>query len=194
MHGGEGLPGGPMGDTMGDRHELEEYQDEAYFDPRQGPRAFDSKLLREAVTILPARKPLVLSRHDSVTEAVRAMKSERRGVVLVTEDGGPATPVVGIFSERDVLLRIVDGGRNPAVLPLADVMTPDPECLHDDQTIAEVLNLMSVGGFRHVPVVDDGGRPVFVVSVKDVVQFMVEAFPREVLNLGGGHQRQREGG
>jgi CBS domain-containing protein len=183
-----------MGDTMGDRHELEEYQDEAYFDPRQGPRAFDSKLLREPVTILPARKPLVLSRHDSVTEAVRAMKSERRGVILVTEDGGPATPVVGIFSERDVLLRIVDGGRNPAVLPLADVMTPDPECLHDDQTIAEVLNLMSVGGFRHVPVVDDGGRPVFVVSVKDVVQFMVEAFPREVLNLGGGHQRQREGG
>jgi len=182
-----------VGDS-GDRQDLEEYQDEAYFDSAEGPRPFDSRLLRAPVTILKARKPLVLSRHDSVTEAVRLMKSERRGIVLVTEDGGPATPVVGIFSERDVLLRIVDGGRNPAVLPLADVMTPEPECLNEDQRLAEALNMMSVGGFRHVPVVTAQGIPVFVLSVRDVVQFLVDAFPREVMNLGGDRHRQREGG
>jgi CBS domain-containing protein len=53
---------------------------------------------------------------------------------------------------------------------------------------------MSVGGFRHVPVVDAEGRPVFILSVRDVVQFLVEAFPREILNLGGNIHREREGG
>lgn len=180
--------------TTRDRRELEEYRDEAYFEGPGGPRVFDSRLLRESVTMLPARKPLIFSRHHSVTEAVRAMQGEHRGVVIVTEDGSATTPILGIFTERDVLFRIVDGGRNPAVLPLSAVMTPDPECLLDTQTIAEALNLMSVGGFRHVPVVHDRGLPVFVLSVRDVVQFLVESFPREILNLGAGHQRQREGG
>ncbi|TMA30596.1 MAG: CBS domain-containing protein, partial [Deltaproteobacteria bacterium] len=49
--------------------------------------------------------------------------------------------------------------------------------------VAYVLNKMSVGGFRHVPVIDDEHRPVCVISVNDVVTFLVNAFPREVLNL-----------
>ena len=184
----------PCGD-MGDRREIEEYRDEAYFDSTERTCALDSKVLREPVTILPARKPLVLSRHDSVTEAVRCMKNEGRGVVLVTDDGSPSGPIIGIFTERDVLQRVVDGGRNPAVLPLSDVMTPDPECLSEDQTIAEALNLMSVGGFRHVPVVCAGTRSSFVVSVRDVVQFLVEAFPNEILNIAvSDRTREREGG
>ena len=60
-----------------------------------------------------------------------------------------------------------------------------------------MLNKMSVGGFRHVPVVDDDHRPYGVISVRDVVAFMVDAFPREVLNLpteaGEPKTRSREG-
>jgi CBS domain-containing protein len=171
-------------------------RDEAYFDSqrRAAPRVFDSRLLRESPVVLPTRKPIVLSRHASVTDAMRAMQGEHRGAVLVTRDGTPGTEVTGIFTERDVLFRIVDGGRNPAVLPVGEVMTADPECLSEDQTIAEVLELMSVGGFRHVPVVDVEGRPLHVVSVRDVVQFLVESFPREVLNRGSDRTRAREGG
>ena len=54
--------------------------------------------------------------------------------------------------------------------------------------------MMSVGGFRHVPIVDAEGRPVHVVSVRDVVEFLVEAFPQEVLNRGGDRTSEREGG
>jgi CBS domain-containing protein len=156
-------------------------------------------MLREPVTILRFRKPIVMARHDSVTDAVRAMKGENRGVVLVTEDGTPGTPLVGIFTERDVLLRIVDGGRNPAILPVGEVMTPEPEGLYEDETIAAALHQMSVGGFRHVPVVDRARLPCFVLSVRDVVQFLVEHFPREILNMGPDRHRQhglhqREGG
>ncbi len=174
-----------------------EYQDEAYFDSLKGSskgRGFDTGRLREPCSVLHVRKPIVMGPADSVTDAMRAMKGEHRGAIIVSEDGSPATPVVGIFTERDVLYRIVDGGRNPAVLAIRDVMTPEPECLFENQTVAEVLNEMSVGGFRHVPIVDAERKPAFMISVRDVVQFMVDSFPREIGNLSPDRQRQREGG
>jgi CBS domain-containing protein len=176
-----------------------ERPDEAYYDPERRRRggAFDARLLRQPLSVLPVRKPLVFTAEDTVSTAMRAMQLEHRGVVLVTEDGTPRTRLTGIFTERDVLLRIIDRGRNPASLPLAEVMTPDPEALPAGASVAWVLNKMSVGGFRHVPVVDDRRRPVSVVSVRDVVQFLVDAFPREVLNLppefGGDCFPTREG-
>ncbi len=181
---------------MSDRYsdELEDYKDEAYFDEGGRRGAFDGRLLREPITMLRARKPIVLGTGSTVTDAVRVMQAEHRGAVLVTEDGTAGSRTVGIFTERDVLNRIVDGGKNPAILPLADVMTGDPECLLETQSVAEALQVMSVGGFRHIPVVDGGGKPAFIVSVRDVVQFLVDAFPGEVLNLGGETTRQREGG
>jgi CBS domain-containing protein len=176
------------------REDLEDFKDEAYFDEAGGHHSFDARLLREPVTMLRTRKPVTLAPHDSVTKAVRGMQAEHRGAVIVTEDGSPGTPLIGIFTERDVLFRIVDGGRNPATLEIGDVMTAEPESLLDTQTIAEALQLMSVGGFRHVPVVDSNGRPVFMVSVKDVVQFVVDSFANEILNIGGDSTREREGG
>jgi CBS domain-containing protein len=182
-----------------DLQDMDEYGDEAYFDRRrEGRRVFDSALLREPTRMLRARKPLVFSRHDSATDAMRLMQAEHRGCVLVTQDGTPSSPLAGIFTERDVLFRIVDRGRNPATLPLGDVMTPDPERVGVNQPIGAVLHMMSVGGFRHIPVVEEGDLPVFVVSVTDVVQFLVDAFPREILTLVGvgaepPRQREREG-
>lgn len=172
----------------------ESYDEEA---PRTRQRVFDAKVLHEPVRILPARPPLVFSGSSPVSAAMRAMQRQHRGCVLVTEDGTPATRLAGIFTERDVLFRIIDRGRNPEKLPIAEVMTPDPECLPSEANIAWALNKMSVGGFRHVPVVDTEGRPVFVASVRDVVEFLVQSFPREVLNLptdyGADRTRTREG-
>jgi CBS domain-containing protein len=173
----------------------EEYEDEAYYDePNAAPRVFDSKLLRQPASVLPARKPLVFSPSDSATDAMRAMQNEHRGCVLVTRDGSPAGALAGIFTERDVLFRIVDRGRNPATLPLGEVMTRDPERLRVEQPLAAVLQMMSVGGFRHIPIVDAADTPLFVVSVRDVVQFLVESFPREILTFAGAQtQRERDG-
>jgi CBS domain-containing protein len=179
-------------------HDDDFNDDESYFDRDPGPgRPFDASLLRESVRVLPTRHPMLFSPTHTVHQATRAMQKEHRGCVLITEDGTADTRVVGIFTERDVLLRIVDRGRNPATLPLLEVMTRDPECLPLDASLAWVLNKMSVGGFRHVPVADKQGRPAFVVSVRDVVELLVERFPREVLTLppvyGADVARTREG-
>ncbi len=102
-----------------------------------------------------------------------------------------------VFTERDVLFRIVDQGHNPATLALSQVMTSDPERLPAEASVAWVLNKMAIGGFRHVPVVDEKDHPVLLVSVRDVVAFLVEFFPRAVMNLppdyDASHPRTREG-
>jgi len=159
--------------------------DEAYFDDdRLGRRrSFDTQLLQEPVTVLSTRSPLIFSESAPTSEAMRAMQSEHSGVVLITEDGTAGSPLLGVFTERDILLRVINRGRNPAETPLKEVMSADPEFLQADARVAWVLNMMSVGGFRHVPVVNVRGCPVAVISVRDVVEFLVEAFPNEILNL-----------
>ena len=185
----------PKDRTEGDEHQA----DEAYFDEdnKRGERVFDARLLQESLSVVGARKPVILSAEASVTEAVRAMQREHRGCVLITEDGTANSRLIGIFTERDVLFRIVDRGRNPAILKLGEAMTEDPEALVVDSSVAWILNKMSVGGFRHVPVVDAEGRPVTVVSVRDIVDFLVDHFPYEVQNLptefGADRQKSREG-
>lgn len=182
------------------RHD-DQFLDDPYFEgvePESATRSgFDAQLLRQPLSALPTRHPLIFAATHTVTQAVRAMQKEHRGCVLITDDGSAETRVIGIFTERDVLRRIVDQGRNPATLPLSEVMTRDPECLPNHASLAWVLNKMSVGGFRHVPAVEADGRPTSVVSVRDVVEFLVERFPREVLNLppefGADVSHTREG-
>lgn len=164
----------------------DDLRDEAYFEgERRRGRSFDAELLREPLGTFTHRKPLIFALNASVSDAMRAMQREHTGCVLLTGDGTARMPLLGIFTERDVLLRIIDRGRNPASLPLSEVMTAEPESVLDDAPLAWVLNRMAVGGYRHVPVVDAAGRPTLVVSVRDVVEFLVDAFPREVLNLPG---------
>jgi CBS domain-containing protein len=103
--------------------------------------------------------------------------------LVFLDDGGY---LVGIFTERDLLLRLENADLSRAIRPY---VTPEPETLAPDDPIAFALNLMSVGGFRHVPLVDEEGRPTGVVSVKDVVNFLCEVFSQEVLTIPP-HPRQ----
>ena len=74
--------------------------------------------------------------------------------------------------------------RNNVLFPQPDgpVMTRNPETLEPDNSIAFALNKMSVGGYRHIPIVE-GDKPIGVLSVRDVVDFLVDLFPEDVLNL-----------
>jgi len=165
--------------------------DEAYFDDRSDrKRSFDARLLQEPLTLLTSRPPLVFAESATVKDAMQAMQRRHRGCVVITADGKPTSQLVGIFTERDILLKVIDCGRNPATIPLGDVMTRDPETLALDAKLAWALNMMSVGGFRHLPVTDHQGRPALIISVRDIVEFLVESFPSEILNLPPDFGRQ----
>jgi CBS domain-containing protein len=153
--------------------------DEAYDDPVRQPKAFTEDILSEPISHLEPREAVAFSADATVDEAVRAMNEQRIGCVLVTE----GETLVGIFSERDVMRRIVGRGYNLARLCIRDYMTPNPDTLSPNDPIAFALNRMSVGGYRHIPLLDEAGRPTAVISIIDVVRFIVEHFPKSVLNL-----------
>jgi CBS domain-containing protein len=173
--------------------------DESYYDPEPSleRRVFDARLLQAPLTVLSSRSPIVCAESTSIADAMHAMQEQHRGCVLVTADGTTTSELTGIFTERDIMLRVIQRGRNPATIPLREVMSRNPERLPMSAQVAWVLNMMAVGGFRHVPVVNAKGCPVGVISVRDVVGFLVEAFPTEILNLppdfGRGTRVPRDG-
>ena len=112
----------------------------------------------------------------TVRDAARLMKERHVGAVMIVEDG----KLAGIFTERDVLFRVVAEDRDARTTCLADVMTRNPRTVHPDKPFADALHLMYEGGFRHVPVVEDG-RPVGVISARDALGPELEDFIYEVL-------------
>lgn len=147
----------------------------------EGPKKniFDSRTIRESIHQLGLTKPIVIETGSPVSEAIKLMQDNRVGCVLVQRKGYLA----GIFTERDLLMKLTGTAKDYTKIKIDDVMTPDPEVLQPDDMIAFALHMMAVGGYRHVPIVDEENRPVAVVSVKGIVEFLVEMFPEEVLNL-----------
>lgn len=116
-----------------------------------------------------------------VQKAVDLMRARNVPAVLVVERK-KARRVVGIFTQRDLVLRALPA-RGWAKAPVSRFMTPSPETLRPKDPIAYALNKMSVGQFCHVPLVDDAGRAAGLVSARDLVDYVVELCPEEILNL-----------
>ena len=78
-------------------------------------------------------------------------------------------------------MKVVNRKTDLYKLTVNEVMKPSPEALHLDDSIAYAMNIMSVGGYRHVPIVDNQRKPVSILSVKDVISYIVEHFPDDIL-------------
>ena len=124
--------------------------------------------------VLEPRKLVVAAPHTTAAEAARLMKKGKVGAVLVVEE----ERLVGIFTERDALFRVIAEGRDPQSTLLRDVMTPDPTTVSLDETFGYALLLMHEKGFRHTPVVENG-RPVGVVSARHALDPELEEFAAE---------------
>jgi CBS domain-containing protein len=125
-------------------------------------------------SVVEPRKLVVADPQTSVGEAARMMREGKVGAVLVVEGGR----LVGIFTERDAVYRVMAPGREPDATPLAEVMTPEPKTVAPDESFGYALLLMHEHGIRHVPVVEDG-RPVGVVSARHALDPDLEEFTAE---------------
>ena len=156
-------------------------------------KRLDESLLNEPVGRLPYVPPVFVAPQATVSEAVVQMRENKLGCVLVRQE----RTVVGLFTERDLLNRVIGPQLDMQQTQVESVMTPDPETLVVDAPIAFALNLMGEGAFRHLPLVDDSGQPVGMLSVKHIVQYLAEFFSEEVLTLPPRpnllHPGQREG-
>jgi CBS domain-containing protein len=122
---------------------------------------FHGRLLGEHLDALATAEPPVIGPGDSMQAAVDRMRELGVDNLLVMADDR----LVGIVTERDVLLKLAD--KHLARFDVRDVMTRDPVVLRPEDTLAVAIHKMAVGGFRHIPVVDDG-RPIAVIAAKDV--------------------------
>jgi CBS domain-containing protein len=136
------------------------------------------ELRTERLRVLARRRTETIQAGSSVREAIRKMQAARGESLVVCRDDRP----VGILTERDVLLKVLgldvdlDG-------PLDPVMTADPDTIAADARVGEALGMMERGGYRNLPLVDDGGRLVGILRQQDVLEYVAEAFPQEILNL-----------
>ena len=147
--------------------------DDAYDDHQR----IRGAILETPISELPLRDPILVSATSTVADAVKSMNDNHTGCVLVGREG----KLIGIFTERDVLTKDFFRADSHTVA-VESVMTKNPETLEADDSVAFALNKMSVGGYRHIPIIQ-GGRPVGVLSVRDIVDFLVDLFPEDVLNL-----------
>ena len=116
--------------------------------------------MRKMSDIVRNQDPLTLPPSATVRDACRCMRDHYIGAVLVTEGDHR---LLGIFTGRDAVHRVLAEGRSPARTKLAEVMTPDPNTMPPGRTAIEALRLMEDGRYRHVPIIDDG-KVVGIVS------------------------------
>ncbi len=135
-------------------------------------------LWKDDLSQIDLREAILVAPDLPVAEVVSRMQKARNGCAVVWESGA----VRGIFTERDYVKRVLRPGADMAA-PVREVMTADPVTVRRSDTIGSLIRTMHDGHYRHVPVVDDEGRPIGVASVKVVVQYLVDYFPESVYNL-----------
>lgn len=112
----------------------------------------------------------------TVMDAVRLMAMKHVGAVVIGLDGRAE----GIFTERDLLMRVVARGLDADSTPITRVMTRDPETVSPDQEAIDALNRMHERGFRHLPVVGEDGRVIGIVSIRDLNAFVRHQLEEEL--------------
>jgi CBS domain-containing protein len=150
-------------------------------DPEERP--ISPAVFNDTVGVLAPAEPVCLRETATVTEAAQSMLQARQAAVLIVDAGGR---LAGIFTERDLLTRVIGRGLDPKGTALSAVMTPNPEVLSLRDRVAYAVHCMSVAGYRTVPLVDADRRPVGIVTVSDVIRWLANLFPTTVLNLPPG--------
>ena len=125
-------------------------------------------------------EPVTIESGSCIQAAIDLMIERNTGYVLVVSEGG----LKGIFGERDVLLKILNKSVGDLTqIPIDRFMKADPQVASVEDSLDTAILHMARGDYRHVPIVDAKNQPVGLVSIRDIIAYLVEHFPQEVLTL-----------
>lgn len=141
-----------------------------------------AQVLDVPVGSLLAGSPIVLREHDTVARAVEEMSRANKGSVIIVDD---ELKPIGIFTERDLLMRVCARGLDMQSTTLGSVMTRNPVTVNENDSARRVMELMNHFGFRHVPVVDKEGRLIGVVSLRDISRLLAGEVDVDELHSAG---------
>lgn len=122
--------------------------------------------------------PATLEVSATVRQATRELAGLRHPCLLIVRGGRLA----GIFTERDVLNKII-GRKEVLDRSVSEFMTPDPTTITADHSLDDAIRVMSDGGYRNLPVVNEQGEAIASLSASEIVAYIVEHFPQDVFNL-----------
>lgn len=157
-----------------EREEERRYEEAA----RETRRELDRRLLEDPITVLRPRAPVVVGADETVAAVAARMADPGQGCVVVTD----GERLAGIFTERDLLVRVIAPARDPAGVAVGEVMTAEPEFVTSEDTLGYALHKMAVGRLRHLPVVDDDGRPTGMLTQREGVRYLAGFFPETLIN------------
>jgi len=148
-------------------------------------------LADEKLKVLSRRDPVTVRPGTTLADCVAAIQRSGTGdSVFVTSPDGR---LAGVLTERDIFGRLVDPGADVDLgRPVETLMTTQPHTLHLDQSVRDAIDLMQTGRYRNIPIVDGEGLLVGVVRPQDVLKYLAEAFPEELLNLPPRPHQQME--
>jgi CBS domain-containing protein len=156
--GFENLTGAEVCDNCG--------ADLAGHDVPQDATSFHGQVMGGHLDALGVAKPVMVEPDTPLDAVIARMHDAAIDCVLVVSDDR----LLGIFTDRDAVVKAA--GRDVGSVPVRDLMTPDPVVLRHDDPIAVAINKMAVGGFRHIPILEDG-RPTGVVSAPDIFRHLI---------------------
>jgi len=130
----------------------------------------ERNLLADRVSVLDPKQPITIEPSIPVRDVLRMMVDQNIGCLIVAENGTP----VGIFSERDALMKLNVEASKLGDQPVSEFMTRSPQTLEANAKLVFALQRMDVGGYRHLPIVDDDGKLTGIISVRDILQYLAK--------------------
>jgi CBS domain-containing protein len=140
-------------------------------------------LLDERLHVVGRSDPVTVAAGTSLADCLAAIRRSGTGdSVFVIDRSGR---LLGVLTERDIFGRLVGGDVEPIDLgqPVETLMTTSPNHLHLDDRVRDAIDLMQTGRYRNVPLVDDANQLQGVIRPQDVLRYLAESFPEELLNL-----------
>lgn len=139
--------------------------------------AFHLEIDTETVRQTHSTAPVYAQSGDTLRHVLEQLKANNTGGAFVLQDG----KLVGIFTERDALRLMANGGDLDGAV--GEVMTGNPVTVSEDDSVATAIQKMSTGGYRRLPIVDSQGQPTGAVKSSGILRYLVEHFPHSIYNL-----------
>ena len=130
----------------------------------------EQSLLTDRIGLLDPKTPITVAADTPIGEVLRLMVDKSVGCLIVVDGKDP----VGIFSERDALLKLNVDASRLSDRPVSEYMTTNPQTLEGTAKIAFAVQRMDLGGYRHLPIVGDEGQLTGIISVRDILRYLTE--------------------
>ena len=135
--------------------------------------------INDPISSLGLKLPLMIEMGTNMKNTLEILQGKEQNCILIVENN----ILKGIITERDILLKITGKGFDLDLVTVDEFMTETPEYLSPEDPLAYALNKMHVGGFRHVPIVNDSMEPVGLISIGNIISTIADYFSMEIINL-----------